>query len=114
MHAGTLKDKIDVYILEEMKNSYGEKVRSYVYSFSDRAETWFQSGAEAMHGQLSSADKTMSFRVRFHRTRYNETMVIKWRNDYYNIRSIDQDRNRVFQILRADRIPEDSKDISLT
>jgi len=107
MLAGNLRDKIDIYIeVVNTEESYNEPQESYQYSFSDRAETSFASAGESMIGQMEVTGKTMKFKVRFKLGRYSEQMIIKWRNDYYNIRGIDPDRRRAYMILTGDRKPE--------
>lgn len=100
-----LKHRIDVYNEVETKNESNEDVKTYTFGFYDRAQAIFTGGAEKMAGQMSYADKVMKFRVRHHRTRYNERQYLKWENDYYNIRSIDPDTDRKYMILTAERVP---------
>jgi SPP1 family predicted phage head-tail adaptor len=109
--SGTLKDRILIYKEVENLNNYSEREKSYEYDFPLRAEVSWENGTEAMTGQMSAAGRTFRFKVRFHMSRYNERQVIKWRENYYNIRSIDPDRNREYMILTADRIPTDTINI---
>mgnify|MGYP001084199421 CR=1 FL=1 len=102
---GRFKDRILIYSEVETLNNYSEREKSYQYAFPLRAEISWVNGDEAMTGQMSAADRTFKFKVRFHMDRYNERQVILWRENYYNIRSIDPDRNRTYCILTADRIP---------
>lgn len=106
-----LKDRIDVYEETTETNDYSERERTYTYSFNDRAAAMFTNASEAAIKGLEAANKTINFKVRFHLTRYNERQIIKWRNDYYNIRGINQDVDRVFQIITAERTPPDSLNI---
>lgn len=101
-----LKDKIDVYAESETFDDQHQAVKTYAFSFSDRAETTFAGGTEKLLGQMSYADKVIRFKVRFHLTRYNERQFILWRGDYYNIRSIDPDRDRKYMVITGDRAPE--------
>jgi SPP1 family predicted phage head-tail adaptor len=103
MLAGILRDKIDIYTVTKTDNTYSEQKKSYQKSFSDRAETSFAGGAERQTGQMGVVERSMNFKVRFNPHRYNETMVVLWRGDYYNIRSIDPDRQRQYLILRTER-----------
>lgn len=107
-----LKDRLDIYTESTLTNDYSERERSYTYSFYDRAQVLYQSATENATNGLEIPAKTMRFKVRFHLTRYNERQLIKWRGDYYNIRGIDPDTDRVFQTLTADRAPVDSLEIS--
>lgn len=111
IRAGILKDRIDIYNETTALNDYNERERSYSYSFYDRAQVLFTNANEAQTNGLESPDKTMKFKVRFHLTRYNERQLIKWRGDYYNIRGINPDTDRVFMVLTGDRIPVDSLNI---
>lgn len=109
--AGILKDRIDIYNETTVVNDYNERQRAYSYAFYDRAQVLFASAAERATNGLETPEKTMRFKVRFHLTRYTERQLIKWRGDFYNIRGIDPDTDRVFQVLTADRIPVDSLNI---
>lgn len=105
MLTGRLKDRILVYNEVEQKNNFAEREKSYRYAFPLRAEISWVNGTEAMTGQMSAADRTLRFKVRFHINRYNERQVLSWRENYYNIRSINPDRLRQYMIIEADRIP---------
>lgn len=111
MITGRLRDKIAVFAENETVNNYAEHQKSYSIAFSDRAEISFQSGSEQMFGQMSGATRTMKFRVRFRLNTYNERQLILWRGDYYNIRSIDPDRQRHWLHISADRMPTGSQNI---
>jgi SPP1 family predicted phage head-tail adaptor len=108
---GRLKDRILIYKEVEQINNYSEREKSYQYDFPLRAEVSWVNGIETMTGQMSIANRTFKFKVRFHISRYNERQVIFWRENYYNIRSIDPDRNREYMIITADRIPTNSINI---
>lgn len=108
MLPGILKDRIDIYTESTTKNDFSENVRSFTYAFYDRAQLLFTRGTEAATLGLETPDKSLRIKVRFHLSRYNERQMIKWRGDYYNIRAIEQDTDRVFQNLICDRIPVDS------
>lgn len=112
IYPGTLRDKIGIYNETTTKDSYNGRVKTYVYAFSERTETTFASAAEAMHAQLQTADKIMKFKVYFRMGRYNEKQVIKYRDDYYNITSIDEDRDRTFTTLTAYRMAPGTINIS--
>lgn len=108
MLPGILKDRIDIYNELTEKKALGRAL-SYQYSFYDRAQVLFSNAAERQNnGALESPGKTMLFRVRFHLTRYTERQLIKWRNDFYNIRGINPDTDRDFQILIGERTPLNS------
>jgi len=107
-----LKDRIDVYNEETVKNDFSEREKSYRYAFYDRAQALFTNAAERVTNGLETADKTMRFKVRFHRSRYNERQLIKWRGDFYNIAGIDPDTDRVFMIVTGDRTAPDSLKIN--
>lgn len=108
MLAGDFKDKITVYAETVLTDAFGGKVKTFVFAFFDRAETTFQSGNEAMHGQMITADKSISLKVRYRKSKYNEKQVLEYNGDLYNIRTIDTDRFRCFVRLQADRIAPDS------
>lgn len=107
-----LKDRIDVFNEETVKNDYSEREKSYSYAFYDRAQALFTNAAESATNGLETANKTMRFKVRFHHTRYNERQLIKWRGDFYNIRGIDPDTDRVFMFLTAERTAPESLKIN--
>lgn len=112
MQSRILKHKIEVYAETSTPATSGQRVKTYALSFPDRAEITFQSGREEQAGQMGYAAKTMKFKVRQKPGRYNERMLIKFNSDYYNIRSIDPDRDRWFDILEADRVPVGSVKIT--
>lgn len=111
MLPGILRDRIDIYNEHTEKKAIGRAL-SYQYSFYDRAQVLFSNASERQDaGALESPGKTMMFKVRFHLSRYNERQLIKWRNDFYNIRGINPDTDRVFQILIGERAPLNSLQI---
>lgn len=112
MISGRLKDQILIYAENETPNEFAEREKSYAYSFPVRAEISFQNGTEQMFAQMSQAAKTIKFKVRFHMSRFNERQLIRFRDQFYNIRSIDPDRDRTYLILTADRIPLNSVTIT--
>lgn len=105
MLAGDLRDTIDIYVVSEASTTYGNKKKSYSYSFTERAKGFFQSANESLQAQIQHANKTMKFRLRWRHNRYNETQLIKFNEDYYNIIGIDEDRCHEFIVLTAERIP---------
>ena len=112
MLAGRLKDQIHIYAENQSEpNDFSERIKTYSFSFALRAEISYLNGQEKMHGQMLAADRTLKFKVRFHIDRFNERQVILWRGDYYNIRSIDPDRNRAYLILTGERAPTDTLNI---
>lgn len=106
MIPGRLRDKIDIYAESRTTNDFSERVKSYSFSFSARAEMSFMSGAEIQYHAINDAAQSLRFRVYFKMSKYNERQLIKFRGNYYNIRSIEPDRERTFTILTADRMPE--------
>lgn len=107
---GELKDRIDIYAENETGEGY-TKESTYSYSFYDRAKAMFSNAGESLISGIEAENKTMKFTVRFHLTRYNERQLIKWRGDFYNIRGINPDVDRVFQTLIADRVPAGTYEI---
>ena len=105
MLAGNLRDSIDIYVKSDFPNTYGNKEKTYSYSFTERAESYFQSASEGLAGQIQHANKSMKFRVRWRHNRYFETQVVKFLGDYYNITGIDIDRHHEFIFLTASRVP---------
>jgi len=112
MLTGSLKDKIDIYEESESKNAFSEDVKSYSFSFSDRAEISYLGGAERQAMKIEYAHETIKFKVRFRLSTYTERHVILWRSEYYNIRGIDPDRHRKYLILTADRMPTGALNIT--
>lgn len=108
MLPGRLRDKIDIYAESRSTNDYSERVKSYAFSFSVKAEISFMSGLEKQYQGIIDATRSMKFKVYFKMTKYNERQVIKFRDEYYNIRSIDPDRDRTYLILTADRMPTET------
>ena len=105
MLAGNLRDRIILYNeTREDANEFSERRRKYIYAFPTRAEVSFVSGSEVMYNQMQFDSKAMKFKVRFGFSRYNEHQIIKWRDDYYNVKSIDPDRRRTYLILTAERV----------
>lgn len=108
MLAANQRDKIDIYTVTRTDDSYSQRKKSYQYSFSDRAEIFYKGGTETQVEAMGMITRSMDFRVRFALGRYNETMIILWRGEYYNIRNIDPDRRRKYLILRTERIAADT------
>ena len=107
--AGRLRDKIDIYNeLKDDTNDYNARNKSYQYGFSVRTEFSFVGGTEKMIGQMNYADKILKFKVRYCVSKFNERQYIKFNGDYYNIRSIDNDKKRRYIILTGERIPINS------
>lgn len=112
MLAGNQRDKIDLYTVTLTDDRYSQRKKSYQYSFSDRAEIFYKGGTETQVEAMGMITRSMDFKVRFALNRFAETMVIQWRGEYYNIRSIDPDRRRKYMILRTERIPADTINIT--
>jgi len=106
MLPGRLRDKIEIYAEARTTNDYSERVKSYSLSFPVRAEMSFLSGTELQYLAMADAAQTLRFKVYFKMNKYNERQLIKFRGDYFNIQSIEPDRDRTFTILTADRMPE--------
>lgn len=107
--AGRLRDRIEIFNELKSTNTYNEREKSYQSAFFVRSETQFVSGNEKIIGQMSYADKITKFKVRYCGAgKFNERQFILWRGDYYNIRSIDPDRNRSYMILTGERAPVDT------
>lgn len=107
--SGQLRDQIDIYNeLTALDAAYNERQKSYQYGFSVRTEFTFVGGVEKMLGQMNYADKVFKFKVRYCINKFNERQYIKFNGDYYNLRSIDPDRDRRYMILKAERIPTSS------
>jgi head-tail adaptor len=108
-----LRHKIEAYAETATPAPNGQRVKTYTYAFPDRTEITFKSGREEQEGSMGYAAKTMKFKVRHKPGRYTERMLIKFEGDYYNIRSINPDRTRWFDILECDRVPEGSVQITV-
>lgn len=104
MLAGNLRDRIEIFKAVTTKDDFSGSVVSYTLDFPTRAEVSFLSGSES-YDNFTEAAKKMKFRVRFKKNKYNEEQMIKWRDEYYNIRSINPDRHRMFLIIEAEREP---------
>lgn len=112
MQANSLTDRIDIYNEDTTRNDYNETVNVFNYAFNDRCQPFYQGASERAANGLEYAGKVFRFKVRFHLTRYNERQLIKWRNDYYNIRGIDPDAKRTYLIITGERAPLDSLKIN--
>ena len=106
MLPGRLRDKIEIYAEARTTNDFSERVKSYSLSFAVRAEMSFLSGTEQQYRAIADAAQTLKFRVYHKMSKYNERQLIKFRGDYFNIRSIEPDRERTFTVLTADRMPD--------
>ncbi len=105
MLSGNLRDRIVVFDRKETVNEYNEREITYQRAFATKAEVSFMTGNESQTGDMGFAERTMKFKVRYRYKKYNESQVIAYAGEYYNIRNIQPDRHRVFLILVAEREP---------
>lgn len=105
MLAGNGKDRIDIYNEVEEKDEYSARKKTYKFAFTDRADISFMSASEKMIGQMQIEDKILRFKVRYCVGRYTERAYILFNGDYYNIRSIDNDRRRTYILIEGQRVP---------
>jgi SPP1 family predicted phage head-tail adaptor len=111
MLASQFRDPITVYAEQTPVNPANKRNRQYKLAFTDRAEISFASGAEKYGQSTQMIGKTQNFRVRFALGRYNEKQIIEFRGDYYNIISLDYDRNRQFIKIQGERLMPGSFEI---
>lgn len=103
MIAAELRDQITVYSEIRTKDEANQVIRTYTKAFDDRAAITFMSGDKKLELGAALFEKIYKFKVRFALGRYNETMVISWRGDYYTINSIDPDNRRTYLIITGTR-----------
>lgn len=106
MLPGRQRDKINIYAETLTANSANERVKTYRYSFSAKAEFSFLNGNEIQYrAAMGDATRTYRFKVHFKMTKYNERQLVEFRGEYYNITSIEPDRDRTFTTLTCDKMP---------
>lgn len=111
MLASQLRDPITVYAEQTPVNPANKRNRQYKKDFTDRAEISFASGAEKYGQSTEMIGKTQNFRVRFRLGKYTEKHIIGFRGDYYNIISLDYDRNRQYIKIQGERLMPGSFEI---
>ena len=109
--AGKLRDRIGILLEIKTPNEFGEKKLSYQFDHYVRSKVNFVNGDEANYNGPQGEKITNKFKVYWRAGKYNTRMVIEYRGDYYNIKSIDPDQDRTYMILSATKIMDNTVNI---
>lgn len=103
MLASQLREQIEVFSESTTRNDSNERVRTYTHAFYDRADVNFVSSERQMELGAASISKVQKFKVRYKLGVYAESMVIKWRGDFYTIFSPEADARKTYLYITGTR-----------
>ena len=105
MFAGQLNEIISIYDKTTTKTSYGVITDSLTLSFSTRAKVGHISGSRQVINNEIVTPYTKNFVVRNY-VPVKDTSLVKYKDKYYQVTSIDENRDLQQKIIIAELIQE--------
>lgn len=102
MRAGTLRQKIQIWKVESIRNEFNEQYDTYTFAYETRANVMYNSGARSDQNHEVFYTQTVTFEVRSY-VDVSDFDHIKWNDVEYRIVSIQEDDNN-FNYLQMKRI----------
>ncbi|MCI9607300.1 MAG: head-tail adaptor protein [Muribaculaceae bacterium] len=105
MIAGELRELIEIWHLDKIKNELGEEVEVWTVKEKTRAKVIFNSGLKELSNHEIVPVYTNTFEVRIYIT-ISEFDRIKWDDKLFSVISIENNKTRQCKIIQAKMVNE--------